>query len=65
LIYEDGVLREFDYPDTGSDISFLIRKTEEGDYQSALFTPDMAKSLFVRLYYLSGYGLTISSLFWK
>lgn len=51
-----GALKETVYPGNDLDFSALILKNQE-NYQAILLDSQLAKSLFVRLYFLNGSGL--------
>jgi hypothetical protein len=53
---EDG-LAEIIYPNSEADYSALVLEDAQG-YQLIVLSPELAKSLFVRLYFLNGTGLS-------
>jgi len=56
FIFDSGKLNEISLPDCNLDFSVLIIKNQN-DYLEILLDPELGKSLFVRLYFLNGYGL--------
>ncbi|MFC1709516.1 STT3 domain-containing protein [Candidatus Omnitrophota bacterium] len=55
---EDGALKENILEDSDLDYSVLIFKTDEDAYKSIFLDKDLTKSMFVRMYFLKGEGLT-------
>jgi len=54
--FENGSLKETVYPAYDLDLSVLMLKDKD-DYQAILLNTQLAKSIFVRLYFLNGVGL--------
>jgi dolichyl-diphosphooligosaccharide--protein glycosyltransferase len=56
FVFQNDKIKEIVYPDNDLDFSVLMLKTKDG-YASILLDRELAKSLFVRLYFLEGVGL--------
>lgn len=56
FIFNQGILGETVYPDSALDFSALIFKIKQ-DYYALMLDCELARSIFVRLYFLNGAGL--------
>jgi dolichyl-diphosphooligosaccharide--protein glycosyltransferase len=57
FLFDGGKIEDTKYTNSDSDYSVLIFKTEDV-YRSVILDSELAKSVFVRLYFLDGGGLT-------
>ncbi|MBU1869393.1 MAG: hypothetical protein KJ818_02885 [Candidatus Omnitrophica bacterium] len=56
FLFEDGKMKEFVYEKSDLDFSVLIFR-KDNKLQAILLDPELAESLYVRLYFLNGEGL--------
>jgi hypothetical protein len=60
---EDGSFKEIRYNDSNIGVAVLLYPTGPTNYRSVLASPELIKSMFVRMYFIDGHGLRHFTMF--